>query len=175
MSEEQQQQDEVSSTQEIATFDDWLASQDASSQSLVNGHISGLKSALEAERSGRKKLEKELRATAKQLEAGSEMQQRLEQQADALAATSRRAAFYEEAHRKGVTNLSLAYLAAKESGLLTDDGGVNIKTLKEQHPELFASTLPPPTNAGEGTQSGSPSTGDGNMDNFIRRRAGRHH
>ena len=119
-----------------------------------------------------KKLEKEVRDAAKKLEQGSETQQQLEKMANDLATTSSRAAFYETAHSAGVKNLPLAYVAARESGLLTDDGTADMKGIKERFPELFTSTAPPPGNAGEGTQTPPPNS-EPDMDTFIRRAAGR--
>lgn len=159
-------------TNQQTNFQTWLTEQDEATQTMFNNHIAGLKSALETERSDRKKLEKEVRDAAKKLEQGSETQQQLEKMANDLATTSSRAAFYETAHSAGVKNLPLAYVAARESGLLTDDGTADMKGIKERFPELFTSTAPPPGNAGEGTQTPPPNS-EPDMDTFIRRAAGR--
>ncbi len=173
MSDTQENTEETQQTnQQPPTFQTWLTAQDEATTTMINTHIAGLKSALDTERSDRKKLEKQVRDTAKKLEAGSETQQQLEKMANDLAATSSRATFYESAHGAGVKNLTLAFVAARESGLVADDGAADMKALKDNFPELFLSTAPPPGNAGEGTQHPAPNT-EPDMDTFIRRAAGR--
>ncbi len=159
-------------TNNTPNFTDWLTEQDEATQSMINGHITGLKSALDTERSDRKKLEKQVRETAKQLEAGSETRQQLETMANDLATANGRSSFYESAHGAGVKNLPLAYVAAREAQLLGDDGAADMKAMKERFPELFTVPVSPAGNAGEGTQHPAPNS-EPDMDTFIRRAAGR--
>lgn len=163
----------MSDTQQI-TFESWLTGQDEATQSLIGDHIAGLKSALDSERNGRKTLEKQLRDAAKQLESGSEAQKQLEQMAADLNAASTRASFYEAAHGAGVRNLPLAFIAAREAGLLDGDGIANLKAMQERFPELFAAPGPTavPSHAGNGTQRPAPAS-EPSMDAFIRKAAGR--
>lgn len=163
----------MSDTEQI-TFESWLAEQDEDAQHLIAEHIAGLKSALDSERNGRKTLEKQLRDAAKQLENGSEAQKQIEQMAADLNAASARAAFYEAAHGAGVRNLPLAFIAAREAGLLDSDGAADLKAMQERFPELFATSSPTavPSHAGNGTQRPAPAS-EPSMDTFIRKAAGR--
>ena len=145
------------------SYDAWLEQQPDEIKSLLDTHTRGLKSALASEREARNRLEKDLRDAAKKAEKGSEMEQQLTRLADQAAEADRRAAFYEDAHRLGVTNLKLAYLVATQ-------GRVNWQALKESYPELFTGPRPPVGNAGAGTKEPPK---PGGMNEFIRRSAGR--
>ncbi len=163
----------MSDTQEKQSFESWLETQDDGTKALIANYIAGLKSALDTERNDRKALEKQLRDAAKQLEQGSETRQQLERISGDLAVASARAAFYEAAHGAGMRNLGLGFIAARETGLLGDDGTVDLKGMKEHFPELFATAVPAPaTHAGNGTAAPAPAP-EGSMDAFIRKAAGR--
>lgn len=152
-------------------FDKWLEAQTTDVKGLIASHTSGLKSALDAERESRKKLEKELRATAAKLGEGDATRQQLEKTANDLAALSVRADFYEKAHAAGVTNLPLAYIAAQQSGLIDKDGKADLDGLKTSYPELFGQRQPPAGNAGSGRAGGQQQPVS--MNDLIRRAAGR--
>ncbi len=152
------------------TFDSWITSQDEQVKTLVNGHITGLKSALDSEREARKSFETQLRDAAKKAEKGSESEQRLTQMADQLAGAERQAKFYELANAAGVTNLRLAWIAAQEAKLIDGQGNVNIETMKGQFPELFKGPPAPKGNAGSG--AGQVGSAAPNMNTFIRQAAG---
>ncbi|MGB4801564.1 MAG: hypothetical protein WBV59_02830 [Anaerolineae bacterium] len=154
------------------TFDDWFGGVDDATKALVDQHVRGLKSALDAERADRKAAEKALRDTASKLEAGSAARVDLEAQAERVAATERRASFYEVAHAAGVADLKLAWLAAESSNLFTRRGEPDIEALRQQHPALFGAPTAPraPGNAGAG--AGQAPTPARSMNDFIRASAG---
>jgi len=98
-------------------------------------------------------------------------QARAEQLATELATSKAQAAFYEQARQAGVTNLGLAYIAARENGLLDEAGVADLELLKERFPELFRQkAVMPPGNAGSG--AGAPAR-QASMNDFIRVAAGR--
>lgn len=157
---------------EKPTFDAWIARQPDDVKALLEVHTKGLKSALDSERENRKELEKQLRGLAKKAEDGSEAQQQLTEMADKIAAADRKADFYEEAHRQGVTNLKLAYLTATTDGLIDTRGRVNFDEMKKNYPELFGKARPAPAgNAGNGTNQETPKSQG--MNDFIRTASGR--
>jgi hypothetical protein len=152
------------------TFETWLEKQDATVKGLLDGHTKGLKSALESERESRKTLEKDLREMAKKADAGSDSQTKLTGMADQLAESDRKADFYDAAHTAGVSNLALAYLAAKEKGLIDSKNRVNFDEMKKIFPELFGGKPVAAGNAGNGTE-GTPK-GANDMNAYIRKAAG---
>jgi len=155
-----------------ANFDEWLKTQPADVQKLYNDDIAGLKSALTSERQQRKDLEGQLRDAAAKAEKGSEAEKLLTEQADQLQGLELQAAFYDDAHTQGVTNLKLAWMAAQEVDAFDRRGNVNWEALKTQFPELFGKSTIPAGDAGKGTQT--PPTGDEkSMNAFIRAEAGR--
>lgn len=151
------------------TFDEWLAGQPEAVKALLDEHMRGLKSALESERQRAREFQKELRAAARQMEAGSEARKQIEEMAGRLAEIDRRAQFYDAAHLAGVTNLKLAYLAAREAGLIDDEKGCDFEKLRRAYPELFRRSAPA-ASAGAGTERVAPAA---DMNAFIRRAAGR--
>ena len=128
-------------------FDSWLGGQDEAVKGLVNGRLTNLASALETERNDRKELQRQLTSLQK-IGNPTELKSELEKVQASLTAQEERNAFNEAAHAQGVTNLRLAYLAAKDAQLLGkktlwDD-------LKGANPELFRKTVAP-TGAGNGS------------------------
>lgn len=154
------------------TFDDWFGGIDEATKALVDQHVKGLKSALDAERTDRKAAEKALRDAAGKLEAGSAARVDLEAQAERVAATERRASFYEVAHAAGVTDLKLAWLAAESSNLFTRRGEPDIEALRQAHPALFGAPTPPRTPGNAGAGAGQAPTPARSMNDFIRASAG---
>jgi len=151
------------------TFDSWLEGQGDDIKTLIGDHTSGLKSALQSERDQRTELAKALKDATKGLEEGS---QALDGLSAKLETHEQQIAFYETATAAGVTNLKLAWLAARGTGAIDKRGNVNIQTLKADYPELFKKAPVPPGNGGNGTgANGLPSGED--MNAFIRTAAGR--
>lgn len=154
------------------TFDDWLKGQDALTQSLIEGHVSGLKTALGSERDARDTAEKDLRDVAKKLEEGSEAQKEVLKLADEVATGNVKADFYEDAHEAGVINIKLAFHIATTEDLFDKRGNADFEKLKENYPELF-DKLPRKPAGGAGHGKGDDLGQPGDMNTFIRRQAGR--
>jgi hypothetical protein len=156
--------------EEGLVFEEWMSDQGDDVKGMFDEHIQGLKSALVSERENRKKLEKEVRKLASDLEKGSEAEEKLGALADELGEIDRKAGFYEAAHAAGVRNLKLAYYTSVHDGLFDKRGEVDFEVMKERYPELFRSVVVP-GNAGEGRGDGVPARSG--MNEFIRRSAGR--
>lgn len=128
------------------TFEGWLEAQETGIKELVNKHVGGLKNALETERNDRKSVAAQLKALQAEGDPAKQKQQIAELQA-AVAEQTARNEFAEEAVGQGVSNIKLAYLAAKDAELL---GKKDLwEKLKAQAPELFRK--PAPGNAGSGS------------------------
>ena len=156
-------------------FETWLAEQDESTQALVTGHVQGLTSALSSERDARKKLAKDLKTAVGNSGATSEMRAQLTKMQSDLNAVTGRAEFFAAGHRAGVRNLELAYVAARESDLVSDSGEPDWDGMRTIYPELFGSAAPEPIvlgNGGNGRFADSPPETGVSMDNLIRRSAG---
>lgn len=154
------------------TYEAWLATQPAAVKKLIDDNTAGLKSALTAERTGRKDAERQVRDLAAKAEKGSEAQAELEKVADQMAEADRKADFYEAAHAAGVTNIRLAYTVATQDGMFDKCGDANFEAMKQEYPELFGGTPKPPVaNAGAGTRK--PPTGGKSMNDYIRKASGR--
>jgi hypothetical protein len=157
------------------TWDQILAQLPQEQRALYDDHLSGLRSALQSERTQHQELAKKLREATQQLEQGSETRQQLEALSGQLEAAQRRAEFFEEATQPeiGCTNIKLAFIAAQEVGAIDQRGRINWTVLREQFPELFKQKTTPPGNAGDGTNTGGQPPGQGaRMDDIIRRKAG---
>lgn len=151
------------------TFHDSLPEE---AQKLLSDRESGLKTALKAERDARKDAEKDLRDVAGKLEKDSDAQKEVLKLADEVALGNAKADFYEEAHEEGVSNLKLAYVVAREDGLIDKRGKINFDKMKESYPELFGKKKVPPGGAGEGTGGKQPGE-KVDMNALIRKKAGR--
>lgn len=160
------------SKQAAVVYETWITEQPAEVKTAIEGHITGLKTALESERVSRKDLEKQLRELAGKAEKDSDAQKRLTEMADQMGEADRKADFYEAAHAAGVANLKLAYLVAQQDELFDRRGQVNFETMKGSYPELFgAAKKAPAANAGAGTNNNQAPAGG--MNAFIRQSAGR--
>ena len=152
-------------------FEAWVKEQKPEVTAMLEGHIKGLKSALDSERGSRKDLEKQLRDLAKKAEEGSDAQKKLTEMADQISTADRRVDFYEEAHKAGVANLKLAFLVATQDELFDKQGRVSFDGMKKDYPELFGATTKTRGDAGSGTEKKQKASGG--MNEFIRRAAGR--
>ena len=154
------------------SFESWIGSQDEAVKGLIDGHVKGLKSALDSERAQRGDLARQLRDVTAKAEKGSELEKALTEVSAQLEVTERRASFYEEAGRPeiGCSNPRLAYLAAVEGDLIDKRGRIDWEALKTSAPELFRPRVPQ-GNAGVGT--GTPPPAQRSMNDYIRRSAGR--
>lgn len=152
-------------------YETWVEEQAPEVKAMLGENVSGLKTALKSERTKAKGLERELRDAAKKLEDGSDARNQLEAMADNFATAQQESSFYEAAHKAGVNNLKLLFVAAKEEELIRKDGGADFAELKNLFPQLFGPTKIPKGNAGDG--SGDPPPGKTGMNAFIRTSAGR--
>jgi DNA anti-recombination protein RmuC len=154
------------------TFDGWIAQQDDAVRGLLDGHTSGLKTALQSEREQRSRLQSELKKVTRELEEGTDARKQLEGISARLEEVETQNAAYETLTAAGASNLRLAWMAAQSSGAIDKRGNIQLETLKAEFPELFKkNATPPPGNAGSGQTNGLPA-GNASMDDIIRRRAG---
>lgn len=164
-----QTQENAGETQVVA-FDEWIAKQPETVKAAIDEHVNGLKSALDAERGQRKTLERQLRDVSKKADEGSDFQKQLLEVADKMAEADRKAEFYDAAHKAGVTDLALAYMAATVGEMFDRHGKVNFEELKTTHPALFGTVTIPKGNPGNGNNQQPAAQG---MNEYIRRAAGR--
>lgn len=139
---------------------------------LFDAHVQGLRGALDSERQQRRDFERQLREATGQLEEGSELRTQLEEMTARLDEAERRADFASEAGRQGVTNVHLAWLAARDAELFDRRGNTDWAALRERCPELFSDRQQQRAagNAGAGTNTPPAPT---DMNTAIRRAAGR--
>lgn len=155
------------------TFETWLQGQSDEIKGLITTHTAGLKSALDSERNQRKDLARALKDATKDLETGTEARKALEGLTAKLEDQEKQLAFYDAATSAGVSNLRLAWIAAREAGAVDKAGNVNMETLKKEYPELFKKAPPPPGNAGAGANGQQlPGQRTAGMDALIRQVAG---
>lgn len=154
-----------------ADFDAWIQSQGDEIKALYEKKTTGLKSALDDERSTRKTLSKQIADLSRQAEEGSKLRGELEKLSAAQEAANRKAAFYEGAPAD-VTNLKLAWLAADDAGLVDKTGEADWTALRKQMPELFQVKIAPRGNGGEGSGQNGQGAQPG-MNHWIRQAAGR--
>lgn len=152
-------------------FDSWLKDQPDDVKGLIEDHTHGLRTALDNERNQRKSLEKQLKDAAKRFEKDSDERKALDKISADLTEANRKTDFYDAAHKVGVTNLKLAWLAVVADELLDDKGAVDFEKLKSSHPQLFAAKAPiQNVNAGSGANGQLPKQ---TMNQLIRNAAGR--
>jgi hypothetical protein len=159
-------------------------------RALVDGHISGLKTALQAERAVVKKLEAQVK-TAQSLadeRAKADADAKTQLEADMasaraeVAAAQRRAAFYETALEQGIRRKSvrLAYLAALDAGHIGADGQIAWEAIRSSFSDLFESAgrmAPTPPSRSSSAAAGAGARGDTpavpTLNQIIRNAAGR--
>ncbi len=156
---------------ETPTFDTYYAGLDATTKGLIDSHVSGLKTALDSERKNGKTLAQQVKELAEKADEGSDSKAALEAMSAQLAEANRKAQFFDAAAAKGVKNINLAYVAAKEEGLFDSNGACNFEALKGKFPELYS----PAAGGGGGGDagSGSSTTQSDDINAAIRRAAGR--
>lgn len=156
------------------TYDTWHEALTDDVKSLLDTHVTGLKTALTSERDQRKTLATELRDATAKLEEGSDARKALETMTGKFEALEQRAQFYEDAGKPeiGCPSPKLAYLAAKEGDFFDGRGNVNWTKLKENYPELFVKPKLAPADAGAGVGQ-TASAKAGGMNAYIRAAAGR--
>lgn len=113
------------------SFDQLYTGLDDAGKRAIDGHISGLKSALDRERESAKVARSEVTTLTKKVQESSAAQQR-------VAELERKTAIMEQLYRIGVTNSQLAYMAVTTSQDLLDDKGVlDEQKFSKQFPELL--------------------------------------
>lgn len=157
----------------FSSWDDFLAAQDETIKGLHEKHVSGLKSALDAERKQREKVQRDLNEAIRKLEKGSETRAELERMQSDNEEHIRKLSAYEALYAAGVKNVKLAYLAAKDGDYFDSKGNLRVENLKADNPELFAEKKPAPRgNPGIGTADGVKVL-PMSMSDWIRKEAGR--
>lgn len=156
-------------------WEDWLATQPDNIKSLIDGHTTGLKSALQSERGTRGTLEKQLKDLQAKAEKGSDLERQLGEINSQLAQENTRGEFYEAAHAAGATNLRAAYVLAKADGLIDERGKFRLDDIKARYPEFFTTAKfpTPPGHAGSGAGGQTPAlSGNAAANHAIRSAAG---
>lgn len=159
-----------SKSDDTRTYDQFYDGLDDETKRLIDDNTSGLKKALDSERSQRKDFEKEIGDLKKTVEKGSEAEKKLTQIEERLANETLRADFYEGGQKNGVKNLKLAFTVAQQDELIDNRGRVNWEQLKKDYPELFGTQAKGGGDAGSG---GKEPPASGGMNDFIRKQAGR--
>jgi hypothetical protein len=154
-------------------YDNWVGKQPVQVQEMLERQQKALRSALVDERTQRKSLTKQL----KTLEVKASTQEVTAEELGKLRATlqeAQRQAHFYESLPGDVSNPRLAFIAAKDMGLITDGGKVNWDGLREQAPQLFVQAkIPvPPANAGTGAKQDGAAK-ETNMNQIIRNMTGR--
>lgn len=160
-------------SQAPASWEAYLEGLPTDVKTLYEGHVTGLRNTVQATRSERDALTRQLADITKALGKDPvEAKRLIEQMSTDLDSARLRADFYETAGRPeiGCQNPRVAFLVAQDLGAIDSKGRVNWETLKEQAPELFQKRAPD-GRAGVGTGSPPPARFD--MNTLIRRAAGR--
>lgn len=170
---QQEQQGQEAQGDNQFDYDKWLGEQPEHVKSGLEKSTSGLKNALESERTQRKDFAKQIKDLSAKAEKGSEAEKALGEMSTRLEQAEQRAAFMEEAVKpeNGCANPRAAFLVAQADGLFKRSGEPDWAAIKQAAPELFGRTKTPPGNAGSGKES--PPAAQGGMNAFIRAAAGR--
>lgn len=130
-----------------ADFDSWLDRQGEDVKSLISTRMATLTTTLESERNDRKSVVAQLKAIQAEGDP-KELKTKVATLEATLAEQATRNEFAEGAVSQGVTNIRLAYLAAKDADLL---GKKDLwEQLKAKSPELFRKAVPGNAGAGSG-------------------------
>ena len=153
------------------TFETWYGGLEAPAKSLFDTHITGLKTALDTERTNRAALAKQIKDLAAKADKGSELEKQLTDASAKLEAAERRAAFAEDAIKPeiGCTNVKAAFALAQAEDLFDRHGRPDWNALKATAPELFRKPTVGSADGGAGTNQGPKL----DMNTLIRRAAGR--
>jgi hypothetical protein len=157
------------------SWDTWFQGQPEQVQKLIAEREAPLKNTIATVRRERDTFEGQLKTMAKGLEDGNAMKTQIEQLMSQIAELNAKDGFTAAALKAGVApeSVELAYLGAKNAGLIPAKGEVNFADIQSRFPMLFTpKKTPPPANGGAG--SGGAGNGAGfNMNDAIRRAAGR--
>ena len=147
-------------------FEKWMEDQPEDVKTMFEEHVTGLRSALQSERDGRKEDLKKLRELEKQAESGSELSKQLDEMTNSMKEMELRTKFVESASGAGVkaNMIKAAYLTAKADGLVSEDK-INFDGLKTSYPDFFGSEPQPRANAAEQNQANG---GKLDMNDWVR-------
>lgn len=159
--------------QEEFVLEKWLEAQPEHVRVALEGNVGGLKTALKSERLRGDGLEKKIREFSKAAAEGSELKAQLDKLSGELADERIKNQFYLDAATAKVTNVKLAWLAAKAEELIDNRGNVDFKALRESNPELFAAVKPPVPPGNQGNGVGQEGAKQQSMNNYIRAGTGR--
>jgi hypothetical protein len=164
--------DDANKSNQPANFDEWYGKLEDGQKKLIDGHVSGLKSAISSEREENKTLLSQVRDAQKKAEKGSEAEKQLEALGDQLESAKKRIAFAEEATKPeiGCTNIKAAFLLAQADELFRKDGSPDWDAIKKAAPELFTGKKQSKGNPGNGTDNPPDKI---TMNDFIRHGAKR--
>lgn len=152
---------------EMAEF---LKSQAPEARAQYDAFTLNLRETAKRERENAKTTRTELEAL--KARGSGATKEELDTLSEKLAVADQRIDFFRQATREGVTNVDLAWLAAREIGAFNKQGAPDFSTLKAQYPELFPAKRKPAAQAGAGANGEGTPQGD-DMNAFIRRSAGR--
>jgi len=147
-------------------FEKWMEDQPEDVKTMFEEHVTGLKTALQSERDGRKDDLKKLRELEKQAETGSDLGRQLAEMTKSMKDMELRTKFIESAGVAGVkANLvKAAYLTANADGLVSEDK-IDFEGLKTKYPDFFGSEPQPRANAAEQNQANG---GKLDMNDWVR-------
>jgi len=135
------------------SYDTFYNSLPEAQRALIDSHISGLKNALDSEKTRRRSLTDEIQ-TLQESQTGK-LDALTAEHEQALAARDLQLRFYEGAQQARCTAPKLAWLAAQDSGHIAEDGSIDWNGLTETYPVLFAQAqgpaAPPPANSQAGS------------------------
>jgi len=154
-------------------YDDWIKEQPDEVKTLLEGNVSGLKSALKSERDLRADLERDLKDLTNTLEG--EPKAKAEELLGEYAKATEKVGFYDDALQAGVVNPALAYHIVVSEKRIDRRGRVNFTELEADYPDLFtkkARRPNVPSGAGEGGNAGTPQNEGDPLGNAIRKAAG---
>lgn len=160
---------------EPESFEDWVKTLPEEHQTRFNTRIQSLDRALKSERESVKTLKENLKAASRAAKDDPALKAQIDEMRNNLEVEGYRNSFYESAHREGVADLKLAWLAALDAELVDEKGAVDFAGLKKAHPGLFASTTAkvPPVNGGANGAATGGISGNAQMNMLIRRASGR--
>lgn len=153
-----------------ATWEAFVSGQPDEIKGLFEGHVSGLKAALSAERAEKSRLSAELKSALKKVESGSEAEKTLVALAARLDLAEKKAMFAEQAVPQNCVNIKAAWALATQEEYWKADGSPDWATLKKDAPELFRRPPVVAPGSGAGTQ---PPADIFDMNSIIRQAAGR--
>lgn len=154
--------------EEEFVLEKWLETQPEHVRAALEDNVGGLKTALKSERDGRKKLEDQVKKLSATAAEGSELKTQLDKLSNELAEERVKNQFILDAVGAKVTNVKLAWLAAKDANLIDSRGNVDFKALRESNPELFAPVKTPIPPANQGNGRGDEGAKKSTMNDFIR-------